>query len=173
MKYIKIYASKYIEYQCDRDPEYANDKSNGFAIPYYIVVIHWFLNFFQTVIGIVLITYFFAMIWLIVCEAVEDLYYDRNYHTMKLRHIPEYDKIKGKYFITVFETFEDHPYTVAIMLLYYSFTTITTVGFGDYKPISNSERVLATLMMFLGTIVFSIIMGKFSNTLEVLFTSND
>lgn len=38
----------------------------------------------------------------------------------------------------LFSYFEDWPYTVSI---YYSFVTLTTIGFGDYVPTFNPQQV--------------------------------
>ena len=48
-----------------------------------------------------------------------------------------------------------------IILLYYSFTSITTVGFGDYYPRSDSERCIIIIFLFVGVNLFSMISGEF------------
>ena len=47
------------------------------------------------------------------------------------------------------------------MSCYYALTTLSTVGYGDYFPISNSERIVAVLIMLGGVAFFSYIMGNF------------
>ena len=42
--------------------------------------------------------------------------------------------------------------------MYYAFTTLSTVGFGDFYPISNVERAYGSILLFAGTILFSYIM---------------
>jgi CRP-like cAMP-binding protein len=44
--------------------------------------------------------------------------------------------------------------------LYWAFTTMTTVGYGDITPTTNTERVYATIMMILGATVFGYIVGN-------------
>ena len=34
-------------------------------------------------------------------------------------------------------------------MMYYAFTTLSTVGFGDFHPRSNSERLFCALILFL------------------------
>ena len=58
-------------------------------------------------------------------------------------------------------------------MIYYSFTTITTVGFGDFHPKSSTERLFSAILMFIGVIVFSYIMGFFQGTIELLFERRD
>ena len=45
--------------------------------------------------------------------------------------------------------------------LYYMFTTLSTVGFGDYYPKSNGERMLCIMVFIFGNAVFSLILGNF------------
>ena len=47
------------------------------------------------------------------------------------------------------------------IFLYFAFTTLSTVGFGDYAPRSDVERVLGAIMMLTGVAIFSTIMAKF------------
>ena len=52
-----------------------------------------------------------------------------------------------------------------ILVAYYSFTSLSTVGFGDFHPRSNSERVFAALILLFGVAIFSYIMGIFISIL--------
>ena len=44
---------------------------------------------------------------------------------------------------------------------YYALTTLSTVGYGDYYPVSNMERIVAVVIMLCGVAFFSYIMGNF------------
>jgi hypothetical protein len=46
-------------------------------------------------------------------------------------------------------------------VIYYAFTTLSTVGFGDFFPSSNSERALCSFILLGGVAIFSYIMGNF------------
>ena len=46
----------------------------------------------------------------------------------------------------------------ALKFVYFSFTTLSTVGFGDMYPVSNIERIFGAILVFAGTILFSYIM---------------
>jgi len=48
-----------------------------------------------------------------------------------------------------------------IILQYFSFTSLTTVGFGDYNPKSNIERLFIAFSLLFGVAIFSYIIGKF------------
>lgn len=45
--------------------------------------------------------------------------------------------------------------------MYYSLTTLTTVGYGDYYPISIPEQLLGSVIQLLGVTFFSVLMNKF------------
>jgi hypothetical protein len=53
-----------------------------------------------------------------------------------------------------------------IIVIYWAFTTITSVGLGDFVPRSNSERVFTIFIILIGVSVKSYIMGKFVDILH-------
>lgn len=57
-------------------------------------------------------------------------------------------------------------------MTYFSFTTLSTVGFGDFYPKSNGERLVVVVVMLFGVAIFSYIMGLFTeilNTFKTIF----
>jgi len=48
-------------------------------------------------------------------------------------------------------------YTLLVKLTYFSFTTLTTIGLGDFHPKGDVERVLCTYYMLFGVMLFSFI----------------
>lgn len=48
-----------------------------------------------------------------------------------------------------------------ILYVYYSFTSLTTVGFGDLNPRSDFERIYIAFGLLFGVAIFSYIMGEF------------
>ena len=62
---------------------------------------------------------------------------------------------------------------VAILVMYYAFTTLSTVGFGDYYPSSELEKVLSVPVMMFGVSVFSFVMGSFQEILLISYSIND
>ena len=46
-----------------------------------------------------------------------------------------------------------------IVAIYFAFTTLSTVGFGDYHPRSMAERIIGAIILFFGVAIFSIFMG--------------
>ena len=55
-----------------------------------------------------------------------------------------------------------------IILFYFTFTTLSTVGFGDYNPKSNIERAALAFLMLFGVAIFSVIMGQFIDMLQTI-----
>ena len=49
---------------------------------------------------------------------------------------------------------------------YFAFTTLATIGFGDYYPVSNTERVVFTVVFIGGVSMFSFIMGELQKMLK-------
>jgi len=48
-----------------------------------------------------------------------------------------------------------------IKVWYYAITTLSTIGFGDFTPVSTSERFITSFILLFGVAVFSFIMGQF------------
>ena len=51
------------------------------------------------------------------------------------------------------------------IVIYFIFTTLTTVGFGDFNPKSEIERITMTLILLIGVACFSFIMSQFISIL--------
>ena len=52
--------------------------------------------------------------------------------------------------------------TSYITALYWAFTTLTTVGFGDIVPSTNIERLFAMFVMLMGSVIYATIFGNVS-----------
>lgn len=60
------------------------------------------------------------------------------------------------------ETFESQTgIDKLIKVWYFAITTLSTIGFGDFTPVSSIERLLASMILMFGVTVFSFIMGQF------------
>ena len=51
-------------------------------------------------------------------------------------------------------------------MYYYAFTSLTTVGLGDLRPISATEQLFCAFMLFFGVLIFSYIMGQYIELLD-------
>jgi hypothetical protein len=56
-----------------------------------------------------------------------------------------------------------------IVINYFNITTLSTVGFGDFAPKSNMERLLIVFSMLFGVSVFSVVMQFLRKLLKDLY----
>jgi hypothetical protein len=66
----------------------------------------------------------------------------------------------------------DNKYTkfdTLVRVWYFAITTLSTIGYGDYHPVSTNERIIAVPILMIGVAVFSFIMGQF---IEILMNYN-
>ena len=64
------------------------------------------------------------------------------------------------------------PTDKTVLLMYFAFTSLSTVGFGDYHPRSDFERLCCSFILLFGVAIFSIIMGNFAEILVSFNTFN-
>jgi hypothetical protein len=50
--------------------------------------------------------------------------------------------------------------------VYFSFTTLSSVGFGDYHPISTSEKVFMIFILYSGNFLFGLVIGNFNEIMN-------
>ena len=50
--------------------------------------------------------------------------------------------------------------------MYWALTTMSTIGYGDIKSITNLERVVSIIIMLVGSVIFGIVVGGMTNVLE-------
>jgi hypothetical protein len=51
-------------------------------------------------------------------------------------------------------------------MIYFTFTTLATVGFGDYHPRADEERLFVVIIFLSGVSIFSYLMGIFIEILR-------
>ena len=100
----------------------------------------------RLIIIAIIITYFIGCGWFLICTAFE-LPDATKENTFTLEFGLRGESISNSHRL--------------IVSCYYALTTLSTVGYGDYYPISNSERIVAVLIMLGGVAFFSYIMGNF------------
>ena len=136
-----------------------------------ITLILYLRNIFKTVRLVLIIlfaSYFLGMFWFIYCDMtmryVEDPYTEKFITHFKL--VPED--------ADMLEDSAVAPYKLrsAIIMTYYAFTTLSTVGLGDFHPKSSAERVLCAVILLVGSTMFSYIMGNFIDILYSLRNIN-
>jgi hypothetical protein len=114
------------------------------------------LDILKLIIIIINVSYFTGIVWLIFLE---------------LSEIFE-KKIEGNIaentdtFIDAFELAGTTDKWHALVAMYFSFTSLSTVGFGDFYPKSDVERLVGAFMIMFGVAIFSMFMGIFIEILE-------
>jgi hypothetical protein len=94
---------------------------------------------FRSILTIFLLSYFLGTIWFILSK----------------------NSSKDKDDFTFYNHYklEDNTNTEnLIIVLYFAFTTLSTVGFGDYSPKSELERTITAFILLIGVACFSYIM---------------
>ena len=51
-------------------------------------------------------------------------------------------------------------------LTYFAFTTLSSVGFGDFHPRSNTERVAGSIFMMLGVMINTIVVESLTKMIK-------
>jgi hypothetical protein len=62
---------------------------------------------------------------------------------------------------------EHSSYARMVIVTYFSFTTLSTIGYGDKRPHSDAERIVDSAIMLSGVVIFSFIMDSFT---KIVFT---
>ena len=50
-----------------------------------------------------------------------------------------------------------------LRMWYFALTTLSTVGYGDYSPISSPERIIGAMILLAGVAIFSIFQGSLND----------
>ena len=52
--------------------------------------------------------------------------------------------------------------------MYFAFTSLSTVGFGDYYPVSDLERLVGSFVLLAGVAMFSYILSDLLSQIELI-----
>jgi len=96
------------------------------------------------IIKAIIITYIVGSFWYLFSESVHDADDPNTFNRMFGLDDP--DKT---------------PFDKLIISCYFALTTLSTVGYGDYYPISNKEKIAGIVVMLAGVAFFSYIMSSF------------
>ena len=123
-----------------------------------ILIISYLYRTFKVGIVVLSMSYFIGMFWYIFCDL----------SLLDPTPISENgEETQNDGFIK--EYFSDNNYTPmekTIIVMYFAFTTLSTVGFGDFTPRSNAERLVFTFVLLGGVAIFSYIMGVFMDIIQ-------
>lgn len=147
----------------EEDEEFANNRHEDLCRSEFILTMAFSLKIFESTIVVFNFTYMVGMLWLILCKIVEDLYFDAEFRDYGLEEAKE---AFPDQFLIHFGLIEMEPGETVILIIYYTFTSLSTVGFGDLHPRGNLERLACAAMLMLGVAVFSAVMGIFIDILH-------
>ena len=105
------------------------------------------------------VSLFIGLFWWILCVFHEDFHYDVNFaKNPDLFDNPKYQD-NFMYDVRVSPSgLRDEPFRIVLASMYFAFTSLSTVGFGDYHAINDIERVFGAFIILFGVAIFSIIM---------------
>jgi len=64
-------------------------------------------------------------------------------------------------FLVEYDFYDMYIWKQQLITTYFAFTSLSTVGFGDFVPQSNTERLIGSGMLLFGVLIFSNIMNQF------------
>jgi len=93
----------------------------------------YFIRVRQALVFLLLLTYFFAVFWYLAVD------FQSHFHSIDDQH---------EFFTD--DLVMDRPWQKMVALIYFIFTTISTVGLGDFHPKSEIEHVLCSALLLAG-----------------------
>lgn len=154
MRFIKDVFKRRLEQLVKTDKEKAEDQETGNNHIDSILIIGYSFRTVRLVLVIFTVSYYIGMAWYIFCELTL-LTPEKSIETKQ-----------NQGFIHEFNIEDYTVYEKSVLMIYYAFTTLSTVGFGDFHPRSNVERLLCAFILLTGVAIFSYIMGNFIDILQ-------
>lgn len=139
------------------DPELANSIEVDNNKIEEILSISYLLKTCRLVIILVNISFLTAVFWLMMCEFIQDFFYDVD---------PGDQEFSEDLFMVTFQLESKNHFENMILVTYFAITSLSTVGFGDYHPRGDTERMVTALILLFGVAIFSYIMGIFIEILD-------
>ena len=145
---VKKYNAKKLQLMCENDIELAENKNLDSNKIKTILIVSYLMKTFKLVMIIFNISYIVGMIWLILCEAHKDYYHGT-------------ENLEQETFLEVYEIDQRTIQESVILVMYFAFTSLSTVGFGDFHPKNSFERLWIALILLFGVATFSYVLGEF------------
>jgi len=76
------------------------------------------------------------------------------------------EQYKDENFLLFFELNDKSYFSTIITMTYFAFTTLSTVGLGDFHPRGDIERMIGAIIMLFGVIVTSYIAESITNMIK-------
>ena len=109
-------------------------------------IFRYIYKVFRLIFIALMLTYFLGCAWYFVVEIFEDTEAVESFIAKNdLRNYSEFERM--------------------IICCYFVLTTLSTVGYGDMSPNTNTEKIIGISLMIVGIAFFSYIMGNFNDVL--------
>jgi hypothetical protein len=168
MQGIKKFQQNRLNKIIETDPMKAEDTISDQNKVTQMIMTKFFIRIFKLSLIIVHICYFLGLFWFIFCEIAVD-FTEENLNSLSGE---ELELANTENFIEYFELEDSSEMRKSIVGLYFAFTTLSTVGFGDYTPRSNTERCMGSFILISGVAMFSFLMGNYIDILGTYTTLN-
>ena len=128
-----------------------------------LMIVSYTLKTMKLFFFILSFSFFSAMFFRMFLEIEHDLYQNDDYYVNN----GDCSNDGAEGYFRLCYGLEELPMQVDLLrLMYYMFTSLSTVGFGDFHPKSNLERVVIAFFLLFGVACFSYIMGTFIEILD-------
>ena len=134
---IKGYYNRKLENLIETSPQFSEDTTVDRTNLQKLILISNIMVMTQLIMIIFCVSYFTGMIWYLISE-------------LALAKLDEQEN-----FITYFEIDDRENIDKMFALLYFSFTSLSTVGLGDYHPRSDRERIQGAFILLFGVAITS------------------
>lgn len=132
--------------------------------------ISFILKLIKIMIFVSSVCYFFAMAFKFLLDIQNDYL---NFDEYSNDEYSEVIEISNPEHFSEWSGLKDmNDYEAMIVLVYFSFTSLTTVGFGDFNPRSDTERIFVACGLLFGVSIFSYIVSELIEVIEKFFKHN-
>lgn len=160
MQKVKDYRTEQNKIKIENDPRIGRERLIDHNKIELILIMHFMLKTIKLFIIIFSFSFFSALLFKVLLEIEIDLWgEDEDYIN------GDCSESWGGYFTRCYGLEDMTAFETTVLLVYFSFTSLSTVGFGDFNPKSNLERMFIAFFLLFGVAIFSYIMGIF---LEIL-----
>lgn len=164
MQYLKERRIELTDKAISNSPELGEDRLIDHNQIEQLLFINFSLKTGVLFLIIVTFSYIFAMSFSILLEFEDDLWHFFGWYVTGDCQTDD----AGGFFQKCYGFSDRSIAQKTIVLSYFSFTSLSTVGFGDYNPKSNVERLIIAFFLLFGVAIFSYIMGRFIEILQQL-----
>lgn len=126
-----------------------------------IIHIVQYYKIFQLILLIFACSYFLGILWHIYAKDLSDW---ENHTSIDVYHGNLTFYTKPGYNLQQEISGLDN-FDALVIVWYYGLTTLSTIGYGDFSPVSIKEKMIVAIILMFAVAIFSIIMGNFINIL--------